>query len=171
MSVERPSGTPGPSRTPRVPPRWFVRLAWSVHRGIYRVLGRRVALWRPGRKGWGTLRLTTTGRRTGRERSVVIGYFEDGPNLVALAMNGWGDAEPAWWLNLQAQADAVVDLVDGRRPVRAHAAAGEERQRLWARWLTVDANLDAFAALRPLETAVVVLAPRSDASPGAAGTG
>ncbi|GAA0683922.1 hypothetical protein GCM10010193_42170 [Kitasatospora atroaurantiaca] len=36
----------------------------------------------------------------------------------------------------------------------------EERLRLWARWLTIDANLNAFAALRPSETAVVVLAPR-----------
>jgi hypothetical protein len=26
--------------------------------------------------------------------------LEDGPNLVALAVNAWADAEPAWWLNL-----------------------------------------------------------------------
>jgi hypothetical protein len=42
------------------------------------------------------MRLTTIGRRTGRAGAVIVGYFEDGPNLVAMAMNGWGDPEPAW---------------------------------------------------------------------------
>lgn len=50
----------------------------------------------------GAFRLTTRGRRSGEPLSVIIGYYEDGPNLVAIAMNGWGANEPAWWLNLQA---------------------------------------------------------------------
>ncbi|WP_262063344.1 nitroreductase family deazaflavin-dependent oxidoreductase [Streptomyces sp. STR69] len=150
-------------KTPWLPPRWFIRLAWSVHRGVYRVFGGRVGLWRPRATKWGTLRLTTTGRRTERQRSVIIAYVEDGPNLVSLAMNGWGEGEPAWWLNLQAHPDATVDLVDGRRPVRGHAATGDERSRLWARWREIDTNLDAYATLRPSETAVVVLAPRAGA--------
>ena len=64
---------------------------------------------------WGMLRLRTIGRRTGEERSAILGYYEDGPNLVTLAMNGWAEGEPAWWLNLQARPDAIVDLVDGPR--------------------------------------------------------
>jgi deazaflavin-dependent oxidoreductase (nitroreductase family) len=92
--------------------------------------------------------LTTTGRRTGRQRSVIIGYFEDGPNLVSLAVNGWGEGEPAWWLNLQTHPDAAVDLVGGRRLVRGHAATGDERSRLWARWREIDSNLDGYAARR-----------------------
>ena len=48
---------------------------------------------------------------------MMVGYFEDGPNLVTMAMNGWGDAELAWWLNLQAHPDVTVDLVDGPRQV------------------------------------------------------
>ncbi|MGW2831250.1 nitroreductase/quinone reductase family protein [Streptomyces sp. NPDC001286] len=155
MSVEQRA------RTPWLPPRWFIRLAWYTHRGLYRVCGGRLGLWRPRADGWGALRLTTTGRRTGRRRSVIIGYFEDGPNLVSLAMNGWGPGEPAWWLNLQAHPDARVDLVDGPRLVHGHPAAGDERSRLWARWREIDKNLDAYAARRPSETAVVVLAPRA----------
>jgi deazaflavin-dependent oxidoreductase (nitroreductase family) len=106
------------------------------------------------------MRLTTIGRRTGRERSVVVGYFEDGPNLVTMAMNGWGEGEPAWWLNLQAHSDVEVELVDGRRLVTGRAAQGLERERLWARWGEIDQNLDGYAALRSMETAVVVLEPR-----------
>ena len=106
------------------------------------------------------MRLTTIGRRTGRARAVIVGYFEDGPDLVSMAMNGWGDAEPAWWLNLQAHPEATVEVVDGSRQVTGRRAQGEERERLWARWREVDKNLDACAARRSMETAVVVFEPR-----------
>ena len=144
-------------RGPRLPPTWFVHLAWRAHRGLYRVSRGRVGLWRPKRKRWGTLRLTATGRRSGQPRSVMLGYFEDGPNLVTLAMNGWADGEPSWWLNLQEQPVATVQVAGGGGAVRARAAQGEERARLWARWREIDTQLDAYAALRSTETAVVVL--------------
>ena len=54
------------------------------------------------------MRLTTVGRRSGKERVAILGYCEDGPNLVTIAMNGWIDAEPAWWLNLQASPEACA---------------------------------------------------------------
>jgi F420H(2)-dependent quinone reductase len=145
----------------RVPPRWFVVTAWHVHRLLVRASGRRRGLWptRPGK--WGALRLTTRGRRSGEPRSVILGYLEDGPNLVAMAMNGWGVAEPAWWLNLQTHPDAIVELAGGtQRDVIGGAAVGEERERLWQRFRELDENLDAYAKRRPRETAVVVLEPR-----------
>jgi F420H(2)-dependent quinone reductase len=155
-----PAGASKPSRV-WLPPRWFVRFFWAAHRGIYGMTRGRLGLWRPrSANRWGAARLTTIGRRTGVERSVMVGYFEDGPDLVTMAMNGWGEGEPAWWLNLQAHPDARVDVVDGPRLVTARAAHGEERDRLWARWREIDKNLDAYAARRPTETAVVVLAPR-----------
>ena len=145
----------------RLPPRWFIRLAWVIHRGIYRLTGGRLGLWRPKPNGWGVMRLTTVGRRTGLERSVMVGYFDDGPDLVTMAMNGWGEGEPAWWLNLQAHPDVRVELPDGPRLVAGRAAGGEERERLWSRWQEIDKNLDAYAARRPTETAVVILEPRA----------
>lgn len=148
MSADRP---------PRLPPRWFVRTAWSVHRAICRVSGGRLGLWRPKPGKWGTLRLTTTGRRTGREHRVILGYLEDGDGYVTLAMNGWAAPEPAWWLNLQAHPDAVAEVAGRTLPVRARAAEGAERDRLWALWQTIDRQLDGFAAKRPGETAVVIL--------------
>ena len=133
---------------------------WFAHRRVYRLTGGRLGLWRPKPNGWGALRLTTVGRRTGVERSVMVGYFEDGSNLVTMAMNGWAPGEPAWWLNLQAKPDAHVDLPGGPRLVTARAAGGEERERLWSRWREIDENLDAYAARRPAQTTVVVLEPR-----------
>ena len=114
-------------KAPTVPPRWFVRAAWVVHRAIYNVTGGRKGLWLPKPNKWGTMRVTTIGRKTGQERSVILGYYEDGPNLVTMAMNGWGEGEPAWWLNLLANPEAKVVLANGKRAVRAAAATGAER--------------------------------------------
>lgn len=149
-------------KKPFLPPRWFVRTAWVVHRAIYRITGGRRGLWPPKPDKWGTMRVTTIGRRTGQERSVILGYFEDGPNLVTMAMNGWAEAEPAWWLNLQANPDATVQLTEGARAVRASVAVGTERARLWARWREMGDDVDGYAKLRSTPTAIVVLAPRSD---------
>ncbi len=148
-------------RTPRLPPQWFMRLFWLAHRRVFRLTRGRLGLWRPKPNGWGAMRLTTVGRRTGEERSVMLGYFVDGPHLVTMAMNGWNDGEPAWWLNLQAHPDAMVDVVGERgRPVTAYAATGDERDRLWARWGEIDEHLDEYAARRSMPTAVVVFEPR-----------
>lgn len=148
---------------PGLPPRWFIRLAWSTHRALYRVTGGRLGLQRPRPDRYGTMRLTTTGRRTGRERSVILAYFPDGPDLVTMAMNGWADAEPAWWLNLQDHPDATVVLPDGPHAVHARVADRVERARLWAGWAAIDPKLDGYAARRSSETAVVILEPRLDA--------
>jgi deazaflavin-dependent oxidoreductase (nitroreductase family) len=145
-----------------VPPRWFILTAWRVHRVLYRVTGGRFGLRRPSRV-YGMMRLHTLGRRSGRERVAIVAYFEDGPNLVTMAMNGWGDPPPAWWLNLQAHPAATVDLPGSeRRRVVARRAVGAERARLWEvlRGLAEgDQDLDDLAALRSRETPVVVLEP------------
>jgi len=109
------------------------------------------------------LRIHTIGRRTGAERIAILGYFEDGPNLFTLAMNGWGEPEPAWWLNLQARPEATIELPEGSRNIRARAATGDERERLWAEMRRVEPNLDGYAERRPSGTAVVVFEPRAEA--------
>ena len=151
------------TRTRKLPPRFFVRAAWMLHRAGYAITGGRFGLWRPRTGGkFGTMRLRTVGRRSGQPRIAIVGYYEDGPNLVTLAMNGWADAEPAWWLNLQAQPDATVDLVDGSRAVHARVATGAERERLWTTFRDYPGwgdDLDALAARRSTERAVIVLEP------------
>jgi deazaflavin-dependent oxidoreductase (nitroreductase family) len=127
---------------------------------LYRLSGGRFLWTTSNKRGWGALRLTTIGRKSGEERSVIIGYLEDGPNLVALAMNGWDEGNSAWSLNLEAHPDAVVRLSRQEpRRVRARRAVGEERDRLWGRWAAVDPKLDAYAARRSTETPVIVLEP------------
>lgn len=146
-----------------VPPRSLVRSFWVIHRSIYRLSAGRLGLRRPkAGKRFGFMRLETVGRHSGEPRLTIVGYFEDGPNLVTLAMNGWAEADPAWWLNLQANPKTTVTLPGERRAVRARPAKGIERERLWAKvgdypgWGT---DIDALAALRSRPTTVVVFEP------------
>ncbi|HLO35285.1 MAG TPA: nitroreductase family deazaflavin-dependent oxidoreductase [Candidatus Deferrimicrobium sp.] len=151
-------------QAPQTRARLFVRTAWVLHRALHRLSGGRIGLSRPKDGGrFGMMRLATVGRRTGEPRMAIVGYFEDGENLVTMAMNGWSTSEPAWWLNLQAQPEATVGLADGPRAVRAHAATGAERDRLWGRFADFPGwgdDIDALAGRRQTETAVVVLEPR-----------
>ena len=156
-TTTQPTSKPGG----RLPPRPVIRAAWAIHRGLFRALGRRRALRPVSEKTWGMMRLKTIGRKSGQERAAILGYYEDGPNLVTMAMNGWGAPEPAWWLNLQAHPDTTVELHDRTLAVRGRAATPEERPRLWELWRRYDGDeLDAWAARRPRETAVVILEPR-----------
>jgi deazaflavin-dependent oxidoreductase (nitroreductase family) len=157
-----------PTTAPMAPPaipRWLVRTIWIVHRAAYRVTGGRFGLRPAHESQWGMLRLSTVGRRTGRSRVAIVGFIQDGANVVTPAMNGWADPEPAWWLNLQANPEATVELPDGSgRAVRARAAVGDERTRLWSRFLDLGSSAftDASAALRSRETTLVVFEPRPE---------
>jgi deazaflavin-dependent oxidoreductase (nitroreductase family) len=86
-------------------------------------------------------------------------------NLVLVAMNGWADPEPAWWLNLQAHPDALIDLADGSREVTARVVNPQERSRLLPKLAGPFENLDRYAALRSRETAIVILEPREQRAP------
>lgn len=146
-----------------LPPRALIRVFWALHRGVVRLSGGRVGLWRPriGKK-FGVMGLTSVGRRSGRPRTVILGYFEDGPNLITVAMNGWADAEPAWWLNLQARPEATVLLPTGARTVQARAAEGDERRRLWAKVSDYPGwgdDIEGLTTRRSIDTAVVVFEP------------
>lgn len=110
-------------------PRPFpLRAASGFHTFLYRAtrgrLGRRLA-------GHPVLLLTTTGRHSGRRHTVPLLYLSEGLDLVVIASFGGSPRHPAWYLNLQADPRAVVQLDGKRFPVIARDAAPGERPRLW----------------------------------------
>ncbi|QOR70576.1 nitroreductase family deazaflavin-dependent oxidoreductase [Ruania alkalisoli] len=147
-------------RTPFVPPRPIVTAAWKVHRAIAR-RGPGRGLWEPGqRNAWGALSLTTLGRRSGRERTVILGYLPDGVRWHTLAMNGWGEGHPDWWLNVRARPEATITLSDGStHAVLTHRAEGDEHRRLWGAWVALEPAIVELAARRSTPTEVAVLTP------------
>lgn len=150
--------SPAIQKPPRLPPDWVIRVIWAVHRAVYRWSGGRRGLWRAKPEKWGTFRLHTVGRKSGKDRIAILGYQLDGSNIVTVAMNGWMEGHPAWWVNLQAAPEATIELKGETLKVRARAAAGEERERLFRLF----PGNKPFVDKRRTETAVVVLEPRPD---------
>jgi deazaflavin-dependent oxidoreductase (nitroreductase family) len=107
-----------------------------------------------------TLHLRTTGRRTGKARRTPLYYVEDGDDLAIVTSNAGRDREPAWWLNLQAEPDAVVEVRKDERPVRARKAAAAEQERLWPEFVAGLRNYAAYQRKTERPILVVILEPR-----------
>jgi deazaflavin-dependent oxidoreductase (nitroreductase family) len=69
-------------------------------------------------------------RKTGRRRTTPLLYVTDGENIVVLASNGGRPRHPHWWLNLEENPEAALQVRQQERWVRAEEAIGEERERL-----------------------------------------
>lgn len=84
--------------------------------------------WQKGSK---VLILTTTGRKSGEKRDTPLIYEKNGDSWVVVASKGGAPEHPAWYLNLQADPEAEIQVKADRFPVRARTAEGEEREELW----------------------------------------
>ncbi|ABL81483.1 hypothetical protein Noca_1973 [Nocardioides sp. JS614] len=84
------------------------------------------------------------------------------PSKRLIILGSWVRAPPAPPAEPSARADRRALNAGGPRPSPARTPGRPERRdRLWARWAEIDKNLEAYAARRPVETAVVVLEPRA----------
>ncbi|HEY0516845.1 MAG TPA: nitroreductase/quinone reductase family protein [Solirubrobacteraceae bacterium] len=115
------------------------RFSMSLPAGVLRTFGKwNVPLYRLTRGRVGgkvgsapVLLLTTTGRRSGQQRTAPVLYMRDGSGLVVIGSNAGNRNEPAWSLNLKANQEATVEVGADRKAVRARVTSGDERQRLW----------------------------------------
>jgi len=74
--------------------------------------------------------LTTTGARSGEQRTAVLGFGKDGENFVVIASNNAPPADPTWYRNLQSKPEATVEVGAEKIKVKARTARGAERERL-----------------------------------------
>jgi deazaflavin-dependent oxidoreductase (nitroreductase family) len=108
--------------------RWLLALVTRVHLALYRLSGGRIGANLAGIR---VLLLTTRGRRSGLPRVLPLLYVEDGKSYVVVASNAGDDRDPAWWKNLQACAEASVQVGRERLAVRARRATRREEVVLW----------------------------------------
>jgi deazaflavin-dependent oxidoreductase (nitroreductase family) len=130
----------------------------AVHTWLYRAtkgrLGHQAA-------GLASLLLTTTGRRSGAERTVALTYVPDGSDYVVVASNGGADRHPAWWLNLQQTPQATVQVGADVMPIVAHAADPGERRRLWPNLIAANPFYTRYELLTARAMPVVILRPQA----------
>jgi deazaflavin-dependent oxidoreductase (nitroreductase family) len=131
----------------------------AFHRSVLKITG--------GRAGWTAsnmpvLELTTTGRKSGRPRSVMLtSPVQEGTTLIVVASRGGDDKSPAWLLNLQDNPVVGVALQGGpMRTMRARVANAQERSRLWPLVIADHQNYADYQARTTREIALVLLEPR-----------
>ena len=130
----------------------------AIHRILLKLSG--------GRAGWTAmdmpvLELTTTGRKSGQPRSVVLtSPLQEGPVLVVVASRGGDDQAPAWFLNLQDNPGVEVRLQGKpRRPMHARVANPAERERLWPLVTAEHRNYADYQTKTTREIPLVLLEP------------
>jgi deazaflavin-dependent oxidoreductase (nitroreductase family) len=133
------------------------RYLGALHRVLYRVSGGRI-----GGRLWDlpVVLLTTTGRKSGKQRTVPLCSLRDGDDVVVIASYGGLDQQPAWWLNLEANPHAKLLTGRTRRTVTARNAAPDERARLWAEVTARAPGYLAYERRTTREIPVVILQPR-----------
>jgi deazaflavin-dependent oxidoreductase (nitroreductase family) len=134
-----------------------LRWAGKMNVPVYRLSGGRL-MAKVGRAP--VLLLTTTGRKSGQERTAPVVYLADGENVVVINTNAGNARLPAWSLNLKANPEAEVEIGRERRRVRARIAEGDERARLWREHNEQYAGFDDYEARLDREISVIVLEPR-----------
>jgi deazaflavin-dependent oxidoreductase (nitroreductase family) len=125
-----------------------------VHSVLYRssngVIGGRIA-------NSPVLLLTTTGRRSGKQRTVPLLYLMDGLNVVLVASNGGAVRHPTWWLNLQTTSEAWIQIKGIRRRVKAEQASAAEKQRLWPHLTAMYPGYKRYQDITDRDIPVVIL--------------
>ncbi len=141
---------------PTSPDQVDVKLFGNDHVRVYRETG--------GARGYDwngseILLLTTTGRKSGEERTIPLCFARDGDNLVIVASKGGAPTHPAWYLNLQADPEVTVQVKDKVFAATARTAQSPERERLWPIALTAWPLYDNYQHKTDREIPVVVLEP------------
>jgi deazaflavin-dependent oxidoreductase (nitroreductase family) len=137
----------------------LTELFFRIHPWIYRKTGGRV-LGRFG--GTPVLLLTTRGRKSGEPRTNGLLFLDRGDHWAVAASWAGEPKHPAWYLNLQADPDATIQIRNRRIPVRARELEGEERALVWKEIVAKDPSFAEYEerthGIR--EIPVVVLEPR-----------
>ncbi len=105
------------------------------------------------------LLLNTTGRKSGKRRTVPLLYVEDAGGYVVLASYGGQPSAPGWYHNLMADGAATVEIGAELIPVRAELVEGEDRERLWRLAAAGYAAYDKYRAKTARDIPVVALRP------------
>jgi deazaflavin-dependent oxidoreductase (nitroreductase family) len=106
-----------------------------------------------------TLLLTTTGRRSGKPIVMPLIYGEADGNYVVVASKGGAPQHPGWYLNLAAQPQVEVQVIDKRFRAKARTSTGTERARLWEKMATIYPPYNDYQKKTEREIPVVVLEP------------
>ena len=112
-------------------------------------------------QGLPVLLLTTTGRKTRKQRTTPLGYFEQDGSYVISASNAGFDTHPAWFHNLKSNPHVTLQIGDKQLAALAEPAAPELRQQLWSKLVKLAPGYLPYEKRTTREIPMVVLRPVS----------
>jgi deazaflavin-dependent oxidoreductase (nitroreductase family) len=135
-----------------------LKLMNGFHRAVLKLSGGRLG-WTGG--GMPVLELTTTGRKSGQPRTVMLtSPVQEGETIVIVASRGGDDTHPAWFLNLRDQPEVeVVFQGKPKQRMRASVATEEQRSRLWPKVTEKYRNYAQYQTRTAREIPLVLLEP------------
>ncbi|MEV4001486.1 nitroreductase family deazaflavin-dependent oxidoreductase [Actinomadura sp. NPDC049753] len=104
-----------------------------------------------------TLLLTTTGRRSGKERTTPLIYQTEGDAYLVVASKGGADEPPLWYRNLQDTPEVKVQVKGDKFTARARTATPEEKPKLWRKMTATWPDYDEYQKKTDRDIPVVVL--------------
>ncbi len=135
----------------------LLHAASALNAWVYRLSGGRLGARFPS--GAPVCLLTTTGRRSGRTRTVPLLYLTDDGGFVVVASQGGAPQHPGWYHNLQASPNAMLQIGRRRMAVTANAIGAEERERLWPRLVALYPPYEGYRRRTTRVIPLVRLAP------------
>jgi deazaflavin-dependent oxidoreductase (nitroreductase family) len=134
-----------------------IRAASAINTWVYRVSGGKVG----GRflRGAPVMLLTTTGRRSGRRRTVPVLYLRRGEDVVIAASKAGMSQHPLWYRNLKSNPEVEIEIGTERRAMRARTAMAGEKAELWPRLVAMYRDFDDYQARTERDIPVVILSP------------
>jgi len=154
---KKPEGLDRPST------RTIIKIMSRANTRLYRATGGRLGkTWRIGaglRQAPPICLLTTTGRKTGQQRTVPLVYLADGANIVLVASQGGRPENPMWYLNVVANPAVEIEIGRNRRAYKARAATGAEYDELWQKMVGIYRDFDTYQSWTEREIPVVVCEP------------
>lgn len=129
-----------------------------IHRGLYRLTNGSIGGKLGGRP---MVLLTTTGRKSGKQRTIPLQYMMDDDNIIVVASNGGNVNQPAWWHNIRASSDVTVQVGKKTMRTRAETANEEERARLWPILVDYYAGYQGYEDETERTVPVVILRPEA----------
>ncbi len=136
-----------------------IRAIGALNTWVYRLSGGKLMGRVPS--GAPVFLLTTTGRKSGQRRTVPLLYLADGDDFLVVGSQGGAPQHPGWFLNLEANPQAEVELGRRRVPVTARRLSGEERDRVWPRLVAIYPPYEEYRRRTTRSIPVVRLSPRA----------
>jgi deazaflavin-dependent oxidoreductase (nitroreductase family) len=112
------------------------------------------------KKGSSILLLTTKGRKSGEERTTPLIYGRSGDDYVVVASKGGADEPPGWYVNLKADPDVEVQVLDEVFQARARDATPDEKPALWEQMVGEWPDYEDYQRSTDREIPVVLLQRR-----------